>query len=365
MDNIYLLLDFFNLKELIIIGTILFLLITVLLLFVCTLYLRIYYNTKNKFLLKKQDEWESSILKYISRKRGKANFTLDIKYKDFQIFGEFVENYLINLRGDDYKRIIQLLKDIGYGEMLMRALDKANKWGKAYAAHFSGLMEYKQTKAKLKNLVNDKSPVVCYNAFEAFNRFGSKKELSQIIQNIIKNKNISIIKIIEILSDHGTASNPILIKMLGDPEIDSLGKRLIVDILSFSSAIESSKAIFKLAKKTDDIELKIGCIKAIGSFEDPENASFFIENLNSENWVIRSVSARALGKIGEESAIPVLKNILYSDKNFWVRLYSAFALKQMHEKGLEALNEILKNHHDTQVSQIINNVIQAEENVPA
>ncbi len=47
------------------------------------------------------------ILKYISRKRDKANFTLDIKYKDFQIFGEFVENYLINLRGDDYKRIIQ------------------------------------------------------------------------------------------------------------------------------------------------------------------------------------------------------------------------------------------------------------------
>lgn len=361
MSHIYSLIDSFSLKELILVGSIFLLLITVFLLFVYTIYLRIYNNIKKKIIQKKQKGWENSILKYISGEPGTTSFDLDVKYKDFQIFGEFVENYLINLKGEDYEHIVQQLRDIGYGEMLIKALDKADKWGRGYAAHFLGLMEYKQAKPRLLELIHDKSPVVYINSFEALNRIVSEENLPRLIKLIVGNIHIGTTKIIEILLGYGTVINPILIEMLGAPDIDSFGKKLIVDILSFHRAIESSKAVLRLTKQTDNIELKIACIKAFGLLEDPENAPYLIESLNSENGVIRSESAKALGKIGAELAIPFLKAKLYSDKNYWVRLHSTLALKKMHEKGLFALNEVLMNTSDTQVNRIINYVIQEED----
>ncbi len=356
----------FSVAGQILIYTILIFFVTVFLLFVYTSYLRLYYSIKKIFIQKKKKRWENSILEYISlglfsrRILGRL-FHLNLRYRYFQIFGEFVENYLINLKGEDFEHIIQLLRDIGYGKMLMKALNKTNKWGRAYAAHLLGLMKYKQAESKLKKLFyHDKSTTVRINSFEALNRIGSKEELPQRIKDIIKNKRIRNTIVIEILLGYGAGINPILIEMLEDPEIDSQGKRLIVDILSFLKAIESSKAILKLAKKTDDVELKIGCIKAFGSLEDPENASYLIDRLNSDNWVIRSLSAQSLGRIGAKAAIPVLKDKLYSDKNYLVRLYSALALKQMQEKGLHALKEVLMNHRDPQVSRIIIYVIQED-----
>ena len=352
-------LNSFSAEGQILIYTILILLITVILLFVYTFNLRIYINIKKKFIQRKQNRWEKSIFEYISQEPSRAQFSLKLRYRYFQIFGEFVENYLINLKGEDFERIIQLLRDIGYGKMLIKALNKTNKWGKAYAAHLLGLMNYKQAESKLLKLFYyDKSMIVHINSFEALNRIGSKEELPSRIKAIIKNKHIGNTIVIEILLGYGAGISPVLIEMLEDPEIDSRGKRLIVDILSFLKAIKSSKTILKLAKKTDDVELKIGCIKAFGSLEDTKNVSYLIESLRSKNWVIRSLSAKSLGKIGVKAAIPFLKDKLYFDKNYLVRLYSAFALKQMQEKGLHALKEVLMNQRDPQVCQIIIYVIQ-------
>ena len=353
--------DLFIGKELIIIFIILLLLVLVFLLLLYTFYLRIYYNIKNKYIHKKQSEWENTILEYISKDSGIDVFNINVKDKDFQIFGEFVENYLVDLKGDEYERIINFLKDIGYGEMLMKTLDKTNKWDKTYAAHFLGLMKYKQAESKLLKLVYDKSPIVYLNAFEALHQIGSQEKLSKIIKDILENKAISSTKIIEIILGYGDVINPILVELLEDSEIDSREKRLIVDILSFRRVIESSQTILKLAEKTDDIELKIGCIKALGTLGDPDNVFYLIKNLDSENWIIRSQSAKALGKIGSDIAISVLKNKLLSDENFWVKYYSAIALKQLQEKGLNALYDVLKIKLDKQLNDIVNYVLKEEE----
>ena len=333
-------------------------LVLVFLLLLYTFYLRIYYNIKNKYIQKKQNGWENTILEYISKDTGIYIFNFDVKDKDFRIFGEFIENYLVDLKGDEYERIINFLKDINYGEMLMKALDKANKWDKAYAAHFLGLMKYKQAESKLLKLVYDKSPVVYLNAFEALHQIDSQEKLSRIIKDILKNKDVNITKIIEIILGYGDVINPILIKMLEDAEINSQEKRLIVDVLTFRNVIESSTVILKIAKETVDIELKIACIKALGSIEEPDSIQFLTECLNSDNWVIRSQSAKSLGKIGIETTIPKLRNVLINDDNYWAKLYSAHALKQMKQTGISELNEVLSVSEDVKINDIINYILQ-------
>jgi len=386
LDFLNLLTESYSLQELVLIITILILLVILILLFTYTLYLRLRYFLKDKYIEKKKREWENIILEVISAETDTTSIVLNksviledyipydmvnhtniidlkVKYKDFQIFGEFVEEYLVNLEGEDYNHIIQLMSETGYGEVLMKAIDKSDKWGKAYAAHFLGLMNYKKAEEKLLKLVYDKSPVVYLNAFEALNKIESREKISQIIKNLLKNKFIGNTKVIEILLGYGNSINTVLIEMLEDAEIDSEGKRLIVDILASRGVFESVEPILELAKIATDLELEIGCIKAFGLLEDPVCVPFLMERLYSGNAIIRSQSAKSLGKIGMDDAIPVLEERLFKDNDYWMKLYSALALKEMKEKGMDVLKRALEKDSDEQLVQIVNHILEEEVNL--
>ena len=356
--------DFFSRLELILIGIILVLLIIVILMVIYAVILRVLYNAKNRYINKKQSHWEKFVLDYISGITESVDLCgLDLKSRDWIIFGEFIENYLVNLKGEDYDRIIQFLWEIGYYEMLMAAFKKSNKWQKAYSAHYSGLMKYQPAESKLLDLVYDPSPIVSITAFEALQRIDSRKDLHPVIKNILNNTALSTSKVYEIILGYGNEINQVLIDLLKDSDVTEKGKRLIVDVLAYRNFIESSSVIMKLAENTDNIELKTGCIKAIGQFGIPDNdyIRFLKENLSSPNWIVRSQSVKALGSIGSDTLIPELEKSLLADDNFWVKLYSAQALHQFGEKGTHVLEKTLEHHPDTEFTNIINYVLYETE----
>lgn len=360
MINIPHMIDFFSRLELFLIGIIFVLLAIVILLVMYAIILRVLYNARNRYIVKKHAHWEKFVLEYISGITESIDLSrLELKPRDWIIFGEFIENYLVNLKGEDYNRIIQLLWGIEYYEMLMDALIKSNKWEKAYSAHYLGLMKYQPAESKLMDLVNDSSPIVSITAFEALQRIDSRKDLHTIIKDILNNTDLGISKVYEIILSYGNEINPVLIDLLEEPEVTGKGKRLIVDVFAYRNFIESSGVIMRLAKNTADIELKIGCIKAIGEFgiPDNENIRFLKDNLYSSNWVVRSQSVKALGNIGPESIIPVIEKKLLTDNNFWVKLYSAQALHHIGEEGNHVLKKILEHHHDKEITNLINHVL--------
>ena len=365
--------ELFSTLELILIGIILVLLAVVFLLVIYAVILRVLYNAKNRYIAKKQLIWEKILFEYLERKSRFSDISgtiesidlskLDLKPRDWIIFGEFIENYLVNLKGDDYEKIIRILWEIGYYEMLMAALDKSNKWVKSYSAQYLGLMKYQPAESKLMGLVHDSSPIVSITAFEALQRIGSRKDLPAIIKNILNNTDLSITKVYEIILSYENEINPVLVNILDDPDVNNKGKRLIVDVLAYRNFIESSDVIIGLAEYTDDTELKIGCIKAIGEFGIPDRESirFLQENLSSPNWVIRSQSVKALGNIGPETLIPEIENKLLADDNFWVKFYSIQALHQFGEKGNNLLKKILEHHPDIELTNMVRHVLYETE----
>lgn len=359
----------FSTAEYILLSIILLLLAAFLFLFIYTLYLRGYYNYKNRHKQKMQIIWEDILLNELYGGNTAHLFNLDsqeyktvfnLKFKEFQIFGEFIENYLVDLRGEDYTHIVTFLELIGYNDILMKALDSKDKWNRAYAARFLGLVRYKKAKAKLLKLVYDKSPVVYLNAFEALQHIGSERELPQILKDIFSNKNIGNSKVVEIILGFGNEIDPILISLLQDEDATDMSKKLIVDILSSRNILESSQTILALANNTGDLELKIACIKALGRLEDPDSESLLLENLKSDNWIIRSQSAKSLGKIGIKANIPVFLNILNYDKSYLAVFYSAQALKLLGNEGESVLYSVLKNPPNTQTEKIINHILFEE-----
>ncbi len=105
----------FSTKELILVGIILFMFFLVFFLLFYAVLLRAHYNKRNKYYARMQTRWEELLFKYIDgTATGEDISGLDLQFSDWFKFGEFIENYLIDLRGNDYGIIIRMLGETGY-----------------------------------------------------------------------------------------------------------------------------------------------------------------------------------------------------------------------------------------------------------
>ncbi|MCE5252259.1 HEAT repeat domain-containing protein [bacterium] len=340
-------LHFFSTRELILVSVILIMAVIVFFLLMYAIIFRIIYNMRNRRVIRKKAHWEKIVLDYITGIIDTVDlYSLKLKTGDWMIFGAFIENYLVDLKGEDNDRLIRLLWNIGYYEVLMGALDSSDAIERAYSAHYLGLMNYRAAESKIMNLIYDSSSFVAISAFEALNRIGTGKNLDRIIRDVLNKTDLSISKVSDIILSYGSELNPVLTRLLDDREVTDAGKRLIVDILAYKNALDSSTVVLKLARQTENKELKIGCIKALGVFCDPESIPFLQDNISAPDWIIRSQAVKAFGNIGTEEIIPLLSGILVSDDNLWVKLYSAQSLARFGEKGKAILETVLRDSKD-------------------
>jgi hypothetical protein len=338
---------------------IIFLIMAVLLLMIYALYIRMKNSFRDAYIKIKQNEWEKIILNYLDDNNPGKNtlYNYRIKFKDWIIFAEFVENYLLDLKGEDYEKIITFLWKIGFYNNLMKAIKKSDKWEKSYSAYFLGLMKYQKAEMELIKMALDKSPLVSISSLGALNRIGSTFNIYNFIKDMAANESLNAANISEMIASHGTKINPLLIDLLKDASIPPKAKRKIIDIIVSRGVIESIDTIISLAERSEDTELIIGCIKAMSEFGSENAIPFLLGQLSSQNWVIRSQTVKALGNTGVSDVIPSLKNKLINDNNFFVKLYSAQAIMQFGESGMNELKSILYTTQDETVKKILNYVV--------
>ncbi|MFC1724077.1 HEAT repeat domain-containing protein [candidate division KSB1 bacterium] len=353
----------FNLSEKILVFSIVILLLLVLILFLYTIYLRVYLNLKEKRDSRKKLQWEITILEFLSGDIDEKDISISVKQKDFILFGNFIEDYLINISGEDYENIMKFLKTrVWYGEILLKALKRGKKWEKAYAAHFLGLMKYARADDELLNLMYDKSPIVYLSAYEAIHHISSKTQLYKILRTFLSIKNISNTKMIEIIMGYGSSILPELEKLLEDPEVTVERKKIISEVLKYHGNFETGEAVLKIAMLSDDDELKIACIKTLGDLEFLDGVPFLLECLDSDNWICRSQAAKALGIIGWDEAVPQMTELLTNDDHYWVKLHSASAIKTSTPGWKKILKKIYSESNDEDTRQIIKYVWYEKEN---
>jgi len=345
-----------SVKEIVLIGVIIALLAVVIVLFMYSIVLRVLSNRRNAYFERKRTQWEDVLLHFITD-TGMDIGSFSVAEREWMKFAEFIENYLIDLTGEDHEAIIELLRRISFPALLMKALDSSDHWERAYSAYFTGLMKYHPAESKLVDLVYDSSSVVSIVAFEALNKIGSRKDLPGVLKFLLNSPSVSTTRVYEIILDYGTDINAILIDLLRDTSIDDRGKRLILDVLTVRTVVESLDAVMHLAYETHNNEILIGCIKAIGAFGGPENIDFLMVQLSSPDWAVRSQAVRAMGNISSPMIIPELKMRIRTDSSYWVRLYSAQSIKNFGEHGKRELQSILALAPPEHVSSVVNYVL--------
>ena len=351
----------FNLSEKILVLSIVILLSLLLILFFYTIYLRLYLNLTEKRNSRKKEQWENAILMFLSGE-DTSDISIKVEQDDFILFGNFIEDYLLNISGEDYDNIMKFLKTrVWYGEILLKALKKGKKWEKAYAAHFLGLMRYARADEELLNLMYDKSPIVYLSAYEAIHHISSKTNINRILKTFLSIKNISNTKMIEIIMGYGKSILPELEKLLEDPDISTQRKKIISEVLKYHADFETGEAVLRIARLSDDVELKIACIKTLGELEFLDGVPFLMECMDSDNWICRSQAAKALGDIGWDEAVPRFVELLREDDHYWVKMYTASAIKSSTPDWKKILKKIYDESDDKNTMQIIKYVWHEQE----
>ncbi|MFC1651212.1 HEAT repeat domain-containing protein [Candidatus Latescibacterota bacterium] len=361
----------FSANEILLIGTIFFLLFLVLVLLSYAIMIRVFVNARNLRINRLHRKWESVLFQYLeqqSRFRDIAGTTetqnlnqLEIQHRDWMIFGEFIENFLVDIEGKDNDRIIQMLWELKFFDHLMKALNNKNVWIKAYSAHFLGLMKYVPAENKLTELTYDTNPIVSISAFDALHKLGSHRDIRRIIKDVLNNADLSYTRISEIISGYGAETDAILVSLLDDDEVIDSAKTLLINVITSKNIPESLPIIKKLIYWTKSRELIIGCIKAIAAFGDSDFIPFIQTQMFSSDWIIRSQAVKALGEIGSSSVIPAIRKIIVEDTEFWVRLYGAQALWDFGQEGVNALEDVIAQNDDDELRKILHYVVYENE----
>jgi outer membrane protein OmpA-like peptidoglycan-associated protein len=301
------------------------------------------HKQKQKHLLKKQKEWQRILLAYIGGNHNDISLsTFTLRHYDIFLFGAFIDKYLENLKGVDRDRVVKLLHDIRYDELLIPFLTKRSVWVRAFCAHFLGIMRSESALSKLEILLNDPSHVVSLNAFEALCRMDGSEKCHTLVKEFLTSQDLGGVLFSNIIMIHGPAVYPLFMEMLENPSLDTGITRRIIDVLASRNVVESLPKILEIAGTTKSAEVRIGCIKAMVAFKNPLCLEYVVNQIESPDWVMRSQAAKALGYIGNDTHIPLLKTLLNSDEHYWVKLYSALSLKQFGKPGKRILKSALK-----------------------
>lgn len=340
----------------IIIFSIFFLLFLVCVLLAYTFIMRLQNNRRERYIAGLEKEWQPFVWGYLEGDLTVDIFKSTVEKRDYQVFLEFIERYLIDLRGTEYDRLIYLLQKMEFGKFEMQQLQTKSEWERAYAAHILGIINYKLSIPKLENLLYDPSQIVAFFAARSILHLGEYNRFSVIINVLSQRQDFSIDKTKELLLIYGEADPEGLIRLL---QQSRLSPRIIIDIVSILTQLnvfDAGEPLLYLAEHTDDDEIKIACIKALGELSIIKATDFMIKNLRDDDWVIRSQAARNLGKIGDEKMIQPL-SLSLKDDNYWVKYHSASAIVDLGQKGVNFLKEYHATSYDDKSKNIVEQVL--------
>lgn len=211
------------------------------------------------------------------------------------------------------------------------------------SAHSLGIIGYNRAVVPLIDVLKLNNLRVNIRAAEALGNIGDRRAFIPLME-LLKEADLELqIKVVEALGKIGDerAVDTLCYKLKeNEPELRLAAVRALAE-LSSSASIE---ALMDIIKNDKNLEIKRLAVKALGAIKKPESVPFliglygkrkeefedsivealysiedkrafsvFISSLESDRPQVRFLSARALGNIGAEEAVPALLKTLYDE----------------------------------------------------
>ncbi len=318
-----------------------------------TIFYRILEKHRQAVQQQKNDMWYEYLFDYLDWQLTPDEFKKKVSFKDYPFFIVFIKDYFLDLAGDEKDRLRQLFVYLGIDLYFMNQLSHRNPWKRIYAVYFLGLMNCYKAVVKLREKIYDKSDMVRIAAASNLMQLRDLDSLSAILEHLNQNSSgESHIQTTAILMEFGPEILPHLERIFREMDLKDWLRRVCVDIFGYYVYNNVVDILLELFETTENMELKIACIGALGQFEDPELTDFFEKSLGQSHQAVRVYAAEALGKLGMERSISMLVESAQC-KDFWVAKRSIEALRLCGEKGTVKLESILASTQSQMIKELI------------
>jgi len=262
----------------------------------------------------KQDERERAIrelFQYVSNSSVKKEMLVNyiLKYGE-----EFIEN--------NHEYLMHVYKETGIESFLTEMLSSGSVHKQALACRQLGDLRLDSTAMLIFKLSNSESNDVIYNVLLALAKFGDLERLSHIFNTQSQTINLSFRAIIEII-DTFKGSKEELFKAVFNQTDDYLKGILIKAYADYR--LDGLSEYYLNNLNSDNKNLSIACIRALGELKDPKYEAYMVEKLQDDEWEVRAAAAKSLEKLGTSDSFAALEKII-SDREWWVRHNAAVSL---------------------------------------
>ena len=258
------------------------------------------------------------------------------------------------------QKFIWLCEDLGLIELDRKRLKGAWKWTRVDAAYNLGMMRSKEALPDLLQLLEKSSydPSIFIFARSIARCARDTGDLREMVLLLVRYKKNFHELIVDILSDSQIDTAPLFASFLREENTDlvKIGQIGLLAQSQTQPGIES--ALYKLVE-SEDKDIRIKAVKLVCQdvryLTDQRVKAF----MNHKDWEIRAMMAKAVGELGLDGYIPMLKSAV-GDSSWWVRHHSAYSLTALEVDGFAALCEILREERMGNKLQMAHQVIQEE-----
>lgn len=318
-----------------------------------------------KRLENKSKRWEKLLEEYLNDEMSLKTVSEKLP-RDFHYLYDFFKPYLKKLDQKKYYRLKKLIKEIEMDEYYLKKLKKGTRKKKIRAAVFLGKIKDKMALPFLKRYIHKDDELLRNASIWAIAEIGELNLYLEILKVVLNKTSMTFEALTELSIHFGRdicfTVNELLEEYLRG-EIDfkeEIGinnhaiTALFIDVLGYYR-FKRSKGLLKRILTGDqkfyNDEVLIHIFKTLVKIKIPLDVKLKNFLLHS-NWVIRSQSARYVGKIRDDRYSEELVELL-KDEKWWVRYYAAEALYKIGKR--ELLKKISKT--DKKRAEISNYVI--------
>lgn len=248
---------------------------------------------------------------------------------------------LIDMRnaitGDEVATLRQIVDRHGVIERQIRRLDSSLLLGRRLRAAVALAEIGDETAADaLMNHLDDREPEIRIQAARGLGRMQWTPAIDQIVSRFSGEIPWVRSRFSDTLIGYGIkATWPLLAYVRINHRFETKGPSLALRTLGQIQDDEAVGPLVEILETSNDLEIRIATIEALGEIGNPEAEPTLSALLSSPEWQLRAKTASALGGLGDPEAIPGLVESL-RDENWWVRRSAAAALALI-PKGIEAL----------------------------
>lgn len=210
-------------------------------------------------------------------------------------------------------------------EFYSALLRSGNAYDKAFACRKLSDFFARDDTDMIRKLSQSKNKELSYNAAITLSVLGDGDGLLEVILGFEENYEFSHRIIVEILENY-TGDLKVLARKLLEQANEYI-KTSVIKALS-SKRVEEFGELYKGYTLSENINLKIAAIRALGYLRKPEYEHDLIVASHHKNWTVRSAAVKAMVGIPTENIFRAVSQAT-RDPEWWVRYNAAKTLVEM------------------------------------